>query len=348
MGRYRLYRAAFEALSLPGIARAIRRFSRAKGVILTLHRVLPEPPAAFAPNSILQVTPDFLETVIVTARAAGFDIVDLDEAVRRMAGTNEKPFVVLTFDDAYRDNLQYALPILRKHAAPFTLYVPTALVDGVGMVWWQALEDVIASRDVIAAELPEGLLYIDTAILEQKHAAFANLYDRYRKMPESDREEAMRALARRHGMDLEAHCRSLIMDWTELKTFADESLCAIGAHTVHHYELSKLPEEQMREEIEQSLKVLRAQFGTAPRHFSYPIGSFIAAGEREFSAVKKLGFSTAVTTRPGGIYAEHVSHLECLPRISLNGKFQQKRFVEVFLTAEIFRLMRRGRRLDIS
>ncbi|MEK7247760.1 MAG: glycoside hydrolase family 38 C-terminal domain-containing protein, partial [Chloroflexota bacterium] len=41
----------------------------------------------------------------------------------------EKRFAVFTFDDAYRDNLKYALPVLRRHQCPFTLYVPTALVD---------------------------------------------------------------------------------------------------------------------------------------------------------------------------------------------------------------------------
>ena len=54
--------------------------------------------------------------------------------------------MVFTFDDAYRDNLRYALPILRHHECPFTLYVPTALVDGVGEVWWQALEDIVAAQ----------------------------------------------------------------------------------------------------------------------------------------------------------------------------------------------------------
>lgn len=348
MPRYGLYRAAFEALALPGLAPSLRRFSSAGGVIFTLHRVLPDRPAAFAPNGILQVTPDFLDAVIVRSREAGFDIVDLDEAVRRLKLPDAKPFVVLTFDDGYRDNLVHALPVLRKHQAPFTLYIPTALIDGVGIVWWQALEDIIAANDVVVVDLPEGPHYGDAATLEQKNATFAHVYERYRKMPEPEREASIRALADRYGVDLARHCRDLIMDWSELKTFAGEPLCTLGAHTVHHFELSKLPESQMRAEIEQSAKVLAAQFGKVPRHLSYPIGGVAAAGPREFRAANELGFATAVTTRPGGLYAEHAGHLEALPRISLNGLFQEKRFIEVFLTAEVFTLMRRGRKLDVS
>lgn len=346
--RYTLYRAAFELLAIPGLASTLRRFSAAKGLILTLHRVLPEAPAPFAPNGILQVTPDFLDAVIVKTRQAGFDIVDLDEALRRLTDPEAQPFVVLTFDDAYRDNLVYALPVLRQHQAPFTLYVPTGLVDGVGVVWWQALEDVVAAQQVVVVDLPEGPYYGDAATLEQKRATFAHIYERYRQMPEPDREASMRALAARYGLDLAAHCRDLIMDWKELKTFADDPLCTIGAHTVHHYELSKLPETQMRAEIEESAKVLEAQFGRRPDHVAYPIGGVAAAGPREFAAVKDLGFASGVTTRPGGLYAVHADHAEALPRISLNGLFQKQRFIDVFLTAEIFSLMRRGRKLDIA
>jgi peptidoglycan/xylan/chitin deacetylase (PgdA/CDA1 family) len=346
--RYGVYRAAFEALALPGVAGGLRRFSAARGLIFTLHRVLPEAPPAFSPNAILQVRPDFLDAVIVRAREAGFDIVDLDEATKRIAAEEAKPFIVLTFDDAYRDNLVHALPILCKHAAPFTLYVPTGLVDGVGLVWWQALEDIIAANDVVVFEMAEGPHYGDAGTLEQKNATFTHVYDRYRKMPEPQREASIRTLALRYGLDLAAHCRDLIMDWPELKTFANEPLCTIGAHTVYHYELSKLPEHQMRAEIEQSANVLEAQFGKRPRHLSYPIGSAVAAGPREFAAAADLGFATAVTTRPGGLYTDHAAHVNALPRVSLNGLFQEKRFIDVFLTAEVFTLMRRGRRLDIA
>nr|WP_255714524.1 polysaccharide deacetylase family protein [Pelagibacterium xiamenense] len=292
----------------------------------------------------MQVSPNFLEAAIVKSRAAGFDIVDLDEAARRVESAERtKPFVVFTFDDAYRDNLQYALPVLKKHNAPFTLFVPTALVDGAGQVWWQALEDIIAANKVVVVPGPGGPRYVDAATTRQKQSLYDELYAAHRAMPEPERVEAIRALAGRAGIDLDAHCRALIMDWSELKTFAEEPLCTIGAHTVHHYELSKLPGEDMRLEIDQSRSIIKAQFGEAPAHFSYPIGSPVAAGPREFATVKELGFRTAVTTRPGGLYREHANHLEALPRISLNGSFQKESFLDVFLTGAFFSVLSGGK-----
>lgn len=40
-----------------------------------------------------------------------------------------KPYVALTFDDAYEDFFHLAWPLLREHCMPVTLYVPTLFID---------------------------------------------------------------------------------------------------------------------------------------------------------------------------------------------------------------------------
>jgi peptidoglycan/xylan/chitin deacetylase (PgdA/CDA1 family) len=340
--RYAAIRTMFEALSASRLTGLIRHLSSARGIIFTLHRVLPDEPADFSPNAILQVKPDFLDYAIRRVRALGFDIVDLDEAVRRVeADFHVKRFAVFTFDDAYRDNLKYALPILRRHQCPFTLYVPTALVDGIGEVWWQALEDIIAAQRAIALEVNGEIDYVPTDTLAEKQAAYDLIYTRMRTMPENERVALIRDLARKYSYDLGAQCRALIMDWPELKTFASDQLCTIGAHTVHHYELAKLAADQAQSEIEMSLKVLEAQLGRRPMHLSYPIGSPAAAGPREYQLAARLGLRSAVTTIPGGLYRRHRDALTALPRVSLNGLFQARRYMDVFATPAVFTLMAR-------
>ena len=124
--RYAAITGMFELLWATRLTALLRVTSRARGLIFTLHRVLPDDPADFSPNSILQVKPEFLDFAIQRIRQLGYEIVDLGEGMRRLESEfPEKRFCVFTFDDAYRDNLKYALPILRKHQCPFTLYVPT-------------------------------------------------------------------------------------------------------------------------------------------------------------------------------------------------------------------------------
>jgi len=340
--RYAAIRTAFELLWATGAARLIRTMSQARGAIFTLHRVLPDDPADFSPNAILQVKPDFLDYVIKRIRALGIDIVSLDEALRRIeADALQRRFVVFTFDDAYRDNLKFALPVLRRAQCPFTLYVPTAFVDGVGELWWQALEDIIAAQTAIAVTENGETEYVPTATLAEKQEAYDTLYWRMRSLPETERRHVLHDLAAKYDFDLQAQCHNLIMGWAELRQFAAEPLCTIGAHTVHHYELAKLPPEQARREIEQSIRVLEAQLGRRPTHLSYPIGGRTSAGPREYEMAKALGLRSAVTTIPGGLYSRHRDALTALPRISLNGLFQARRYVDVYAAPAVFGAMGR-------
>lgn len=335
--KYTAIRAAFELLWLAQVPRLSRLLSSSRGVIFTLHRVLPEAPAAFSPNAILQIRPDFLDYVIERVRDLGIDIVTLDEATARLAApAKPNPFVVLTFDDAYRDNLEFALPILRRHEAPFTLYVPTAFVDGIGELWWQAIEDIIARQEAVAFTENGEIEYVDTSTTPRKKEAFDRLYWHLRKLPEAQRRTVLAEFCANYGYDLEKQCRDLIMSWQDLRLFAGEPLCTIGAHTVHHYELAKLPEDEARREMLQSVDVIEAQFGIRPRHFSYPLGGPLSCGPREFAMAKDLGFATAVTTRPGGLYPHHLDALTALPRVSLNGYFQSKRYVDIFASGGLF------------
>ncbi len=335
MGQYKyaLINAAFQTLSLSGISPLIRRFSSCKGVIFTLHRILPDAIKPFQPNAILQITPDFLEKSITKAKESGFDIVTLDEAKRRIiSNQKETPFVVFTFDDGYRDNLIHALPIFQKHKCPFTLYIPTKFIDGEGELWWQLLEDILRENNVVEFD---GKKY-QTGSIAQKQKSYEKIYWQMRSMQENERIEKTKAFAVRYNVDISKHCQKLIMNWQELQIFADEPLCTIGAHSVHHYELAKLSEADARKEMQQSADILEGKFGKRPKHFSYPIGAKRSAYHREYELAKNLGFSTAVTTLPGGLYSKHNRQLTNLPRISLNGLFQKERYLDVFLTGAIF------------
>jgi peptidoglycan/xylan/chitin deacetylase (PgdA/CDA1 family) len=63
------------------------------------------------------------------------EIVSLDEGVRRLQKRESvQNAVAITFDDAYRDFLTTALPILERFGLPVTLFVPTGHVGGTA-VW---------------------------------------------------------------------------------------------------------------------------------------------------------------------------------------------------------------------
>lgn len=65
---------------------------------------------------------------------AGHDVVALDTALDALAAGDDRPRVVLTFDDGFTDVHEHAWPLLRDRGLPFTLYVATRYVGRV-MHW---------------------------------------------------------------------------------------------------------------------------------------------------------------------------------------------------------------------
>ena len=146
-----IIRGGLETLYFSGAHLVLRPFVGGVGAILTLHHVRPPRPDRFQPNRLLEVTPRFPRRASSAyLRRSGVDLVSLDEMHRRLSeGDFARRFVCLTFDDGYRDTLQWAYPILKKHGVPFAVYVPTSFPDRLGELWWLALEAVIARNDRI-------------------------------------------------------------------------------------------------------------------------------------------------------------------------------------------------------
>jgi peptidoglycan/xylan/chitin deacetylase (PgdA/CDA1 family) len=343
-------KVALETLYFSGAHRLASQYLAGFGAILTFHRVRPATTDAFQPNRLLEITPEFLEEVIASVREAGIDVVSLDEAHRRLVTSDRsRRFVALTFDDGYRDNLEFAWPVLKRHEAPFTLFVASAFADGRGELWWAALEKAIARHPSIEVELDGVERVFDCATPRAKQQAFDAIYVHLRSCTtEDDLRRPVREIAFGYGVDMANQCGELCMGWDELAEMAADPLVTIGAHTVSHPILAKLPAEAVRAEMAGSVRRIEEKLGVRPAHFSYPVGGPDAAGPREFVIAGEVGFKTAVTTHPGVLFANHARHLHALPRISVNGEFQRRRYIDVLLSGAPTALMNGFRRVDAA
>ena len=345
--RKQVIRAGLETLYFSGMHHLARQFLSGAGAILTFHRVRPALAVPFQPNRSLEITPAFLEQVVTSLRAADVDLVSMDEVHRRLvSGGSGRRFVALTFDDGYRDNLEYAWPILKRHQVPFTLYVPSAFPEGKGELWWIVLEEAIARNVEIEVTL-DGVDHVfDCVTPEAKAQAFSTIYAWLRARETwAELRDTVREIAFGYGVDMEKHCRGVCLGWNELAMLAADPLTTIGAHTVTHPMLSKQDVADARFEMAEGARVLAEKFGQAPTHFAYPVGTPDAAASRECALAAELGFKTGVTTRAGVLFPDHARHLTALPRISVNGEFQRLRYLDVLLSGAPTALMNRFRRV---
>jgi peptidoglycan/xylan/chitin deacetylase (PgdA/CDA1 family) len=232
---------------------------------------------------------------------------------------------------------------------PFAVYVPTSFPDRLGELWWLVLEAVIARNPRIGLVIDGRDRKFDCRTVPEKRALFDDLYWWLRNRPsEAEMRDVVRSLAAYYHVDIAAFCEELCMSWSELAELAADPLVTIGAHTVNHSMLAKLPRETARSEIDLSRSIIDAALSIKPRHLSYPFGDRSSTGAREFEIAAELGFKTAVTTRPGVLFPEHSQRLMALPRISLNGDFQRIRYVRVLLSGTATAMWNGFRRLDAA
>lgn len=345
-----IIRGGLETLYFTGANVLMRPFVGGVGVILTLHHVRPQRPDGFQPNRLLEITPEFLEQVLRYLRSQRFDIVSLDEVYRRLVEADfANRFVCITIDDGYRDTLQWAYPILKRHGAPFAVYIPTSFPDRLGELWWLALEAVVARNSRVSLSLDGMERRFACETVAAKRDLFDQLYRHVRSLPtEEELRVFVRDLSARYHVDIAEFCNTLCMNWSELATLASDPLVTIGAHTVNHVMLAKVPEQMARSEMKMSRSVIEAALGQRPDHLSYPVGDRTSAGRREFQIAEELGFKTAVTTRPGVLFPEHREHLTALPRVSLNGEHQQLRYVRVLLSGAATAMWNGFRKVDAA
>jgi peptidoglycan/xylan/chitin deacetylase (PgdA/CDA1 family) len=174
---------------------------------------------------------------------------------------------------------------------------------------------------------------------QEKAAAYDEIYPWLRAMCDDAIHSHVNRWAALVGVDPRAACYDLVMDWDEVREASRDPLVTIGAHSMSHAALAKCSEDEARWQIEASVQHIEHQLGKSCRHFAYPYGDAGSAGPREFAIARDLGLKTAVTTRKGLIDADVRDQLTSLPRLSLNGDFQDERLLKVLLSGAPFKMM---------
>jgi peptidoglycan/xylan/chitin deacetylase (PgdA/CDA1 family) len=348
--RNNVIRAGLGALYFTGAHYLLRPIFSGVGAIFMLHHVRPRRDAEFQPNRHLEVAPEFLRAMLAHLRSRDVDIVTMDEVHRRLIERNfSRRFACFTLDDGYRDNRDFALPVMREFDAPLTMYVASDFAEGIGRLWWIALEMAIARASSIEVTIGGVATRLDTSGTAARPAAFDRLHDWLRSLPgEHDIEREIAALCARHGVDEAAICRELCMSWDELKPFADDPLVSVGAHSITHCNLARQSEEIASNEMAISRARIENVLQRPVVHLAYPYGDKDAAGPREFALARTAGYKTAVTTRPGMIFPESAGHLTALPRVSLNGNYQHKRILPVLTSGAATAMWNGFRRVDAA
>jgi peptidoglycan/xylan/chitin deacetylase (PgdA/CDA1 family) len=316
-----------------GYFRLRERRTGGAGVILRFERVRPRAPGAFQPNQWREITPQFLDRTICALKRWNYDLVTMDEVCRRAVTLPQaNRFACLTFDGGCKEVVTHAWPILEKHGAPFTVYLPTAFPDGIGEAWWLALEDMIAREERIHLVINRQERRFATGSLPEKIATFEFLAGWMRTLPPPDLSFAIHDLCKRYSVDLAALSRSASMDWDDVARLAADSSVTIGSATVNYHALSNLKEADARREMTMGKAVTESAVRRTIDHFAYPFGDPDSWRREHVAMGQEAGFASAVSTIPDVVEARGSTNLHTLPRIAWDGRQNSLRMMRVMLS----------------
>lgn len=317
------------------------RKAAGRGVIFTLHHVRPAETKAFDPAAHLSVTPEFLESAITTVKAAGYRPVALADLPAHLAAPpDDRPAAIFTLDDGYRDNDIHARPIFERHEVPFTVFVAGGFVDRTHSIWWKTAEALLSRVETFRFDYGDATIELPTRTTMEKYAAYDRLYNALACRRQDKIVARLDRVAEEHGVSPLGIVDREVMDAGELQRLASTPFASLGAHTISHPNLAQLDETSMRSEISASIERVEAITGARPVTFAYPYGSRCAVGPRECEAARQAGLKLAVTTQPDVLRCRNLDTLFNLKRVSLNGYYQQTRYVEALVSGLPFALRR--------
>lgn len=314
--------AAASALALP-FARAADLVLGSRGCLLTFHRAAPPELWQRLPNRNFHVDIGFLDRFLAHLLANGWEIVTVEEALRRSAKRDGSRYVNFSIDDCYRDTFELIVPLFRRHNVPVTLFVTTGIPDGTLPLWWAGLEDVLLHRGRVRLENET----VEPRSDEERRAAFDRIAASW------DGPEAAshyKALCAANDIDDEAMHWKHAITWPMLAELAQDPLVEIGAHTVNHPRVSSLEPAAALAELAQSRKRLNERLGLDVAHFAFPYGRAGDCGPRDFTLARQAGFRSAATTRKGLVRPGQDEF--SLPRNTINGGHRNIAAMQMHLT----------------
>jgi len=280
------------------------------GTIYMLHRCSPINRENLYWNEHMKVSPVFLRNFLKKQKNT-HDFISLDELFELSHSKRKRKWIVMTFDDGYLDNYEYALPIFDEMSIPFVVYVTNSFPNKSAFLWWYVLEDIVKTNKYIV--LADGKKF-DCETREEKEDVFLNLRQLILSLNQENLINEFRNMFCNYEVDFSIYNDELCLSWDMIKEMSNNHWCTIAAHTMNHKALSKLPIEQLDYEIIHGKKELEAHIGKVVSHFAYPFGTYNEVSYREIEFVKRCEFNTVCYSFGGSLTKKDIAKKLELPR----------------------------------
>lgn len=302
----------------------IKSYFHGQAIILMLHRIAPLDHKKIQENEGMKIDPKTLENFILEAKKNGYRFLSLDEFYENLINQNfvDNKNIVITLDDGYKDNFLYGFSIFQKYNIPFCIYLCTSFLESPNM-WWYSLEDYLLAHSQV--KYKDKTLRIE--IQQEKSKAFMLI--RSEILSKIDNNTSATEVLQKFGISHNKNAyKELALNTEEIQTMLKSNLFTLGCHTHSHPVFNNLTFEELKEDIQESLKIIKNLFDITPQHFCFPFGGDNEINKTYCDFIKEFNFKTAVTTRSGTIYPLHKNYTHVLPRIFINDSIRFENLIK--------------------
>lgn len=272
------------------------------------HRVLPEDhPERRYEQPGMYVSPEVL-AMHLEALQRSFEVIDLADWISRRERGLPLPHRAcsITFDDGWRDNHQYGLPVLQRAGVPATIFLVADFIGSDYEFWPNRLGRLIAGADGSgAAPLPMALRNVlrrvgapawieapeGQSVVERVDAAI----NACKTISDQAMHEVV-AEAESQASVAATQPAPALLDEREIEEMSRSGLVRFGSHGRRHLRLvDGMAASTIEEEVRGSRDRLRELTGQPIDLFCYPNGDHCRAA---VAAVRET-YAGAVTTQSG-------------------------------------------------
>ncbi len=227
-------------------------------------------------------------------------------------------YATISFDDGYKDNITFALPILNKYNIKATFFIITDSIEKNISSWSHVLEYLIQNSkkeeinlhlDFISEEFKTNRLGSNASRISLGIKIIPYL----KTLNDQDRKLVIDAFMKELN---DVKIPELMMNWLDLQQLHKEGHY-IGSHTVTHGLLDKMKDEkEIYYELSNSAEVIKNNIGHFPTILAYPVGNYNATTIR---LSKACGYTLGVGTKQN-IYHPFKDDIFEIPRIELRNE----------------------------
>jgi peptidoglycan/xylan/chitin deacetylase (PgdA/CDA1 family) len=272
---------------------------RNKAVVLTYHRILPyELRDLSFSHSAIMVEPENFDRQLAFIKR-NFTVVNSSTLAAAFETNQALPDAacLITFDDGWQDNYQYAFPILKKHALSAIIFPATDYIESGSLFWQEAMGH--GFRHLLDVDSEEARTFLhEHGLYQLKHendrVRFNAIRDYVRKLKPLSYDELEHIMASMHTMLGNIDCGDIdcYLNWQQISEMHDYGI-EFGSHACSHRVLTRLDDQTVKQELEQSRQLLEQAIGEQVNLIAYPNGNYNDhLGELTRDAGYKIGFGT--------------------------------------------------------